>query len=116
MRLPQFLYIPPGLDNPELGAGLILQTAEPFYIGKVYRFKSDSESTIFLSTYTPLVYSNILGYGIYIAFFGSLTNKIGVNNTSCKEELQKIFEEMADFYKKEKVEPKYGFYKKFKLD
>ena len=110
------MYIPPGLDNPELGAGLILQTAEPFYLGKVYRFKSDAESMGFLTENPPLVYSNVLGYSIYISFFNSLTNKVRVNNAAWQQELQEVFDSMAEFYEIEKIEPKRSFYKKFKLD
>ena len=116
MKLPQFLYIPPGLDNPELGAGLILQTSEPFYLGKIYRFKSNSESMVFLTENTPLVYSNVLGYGIYISFYGSLTDKIRVDNIPWKEERQDVFDRMAEFYDKEKIAPKRSFYNKFKLE
>ena len=115
MKLPEFLYIPPGLSSPELGAGIILQTKEPFYYGKVYRFKSDSESMVFLTDNPPLVYSNILGYGIYISFLDSLTGMTRVNGADWKGELQNTFDRMADFYYKEKMLQKLGFYKKFKL-
>lgn len=116
MKLPQFLYIPPGLENPELGAGLILQTAKPFYLGKIYRCKNDAESMRILIDNPPLAYSNVLGYCIYIAFYGSLDKNERATDIEWKKELQQILHLMAEFYEKEKVAPKRSFYKKFKQD
>lgn len=109
------MFLPPLETTPELGAGLILCTEQPFYLGKVHRFKNDSESMRFLTNNPPMVYSNVLGYGIYIAFYGSLTNNVRVTGSDFKSELQEVFDQMAAWYYKEKILPKKSFYKRFEV-
>ena len=115
MKLNKFYYIAPTEESQDLGAGLILCADEPFYLGKILRFTNDGDSMNMLTKNPPLIYSNIIGYHIYITFAGSLTNKLRVNDAQWKASLQDIFDQMAAWYAREKVNIKPGSFKRFKL-
>lgn len=115
MKLPRFVYIKPTkLNQEELGAGLILSTKEPYYFGKIIRLKDDNES-IRLINNNPLVWSNVLGYSIYIVFGGSLPNVVRVNSTGNIDDLQETFDDMAQWYRQEFINVSPGSFKIFKI-
>lgn len=114
MKFKKFVFISPTPSTPEMGSGMIMCTEEPFYYGKVIRYKNDSES-MHLVTNPPLAYSAVLGYSIYIVFEGSLTNKVRVNDSNWQAHLKNIFENMAQWYMQEKIQPNLTAFKRFKL-
>ena len=115
MKLNKFYYIAPTSESENLGAGLILCADAPFYLGKIHRFKNDAESIHLLMNNPPLVYSNIIGYHIYITFAGSLTNNVRVHDKQWQESLQEIYDQMAAWYAREKISVKPGGFKRFKV-
>ena len=114
MKLPIYLFA----SSPELpGAGIILNTSPPFYIGKIWLFKDRDEMAYFIATRMPEVSSKINGYRILIEGAGSLlenpTLSRGGQNTNT---LAKIYKEMADFYLTYKIKPNASYYKRYQED
>lgn len=112
--LPQFVFITPNKTNPEMGAGFILYTKEPFYLGRVIKVVPTTFAAIeYRNKFKPLVLAEIDGYAIFIAFAGKLSgNKVEASEDS---DLQVIYNKMAKYYYEEKILSNQGYYKRFKL-
>ena len=106
-----FFEIP---DQP--GAGFILCTKFPFYIGKVFKFKTADEMEDFAAKQKAsgfFVAGKPLGYNIIIGFHGALERYQLPNNNKDADELAKVYRQMSDFYLKTKIEPHKAAFKRY---
>ena len=111
--IPPFIFF----DTPALpGAGFILSTSWPFYIGKVYKFKTDSEMEDFSAQKKAsgfYVAGKPYGYRIIISYFNSLEKPPDIANNQTVDAVAKVFRQMADFYLTEKINPRPAAYKRY---
>lgn len=113
-KLPPFVFIAPQTDAP--GAGFVLSTEPPFYYSKIIKFSNKDDFGIinYVNANNPLVFKQIGEYSIILAFAGSLEGyKVRVSSENWKEELQNIFNNMAAWFEKEKIENNPGYYKRY---
>ena len=98
-----FIFIEATESNP--GAGFILSTSPPFYIGRVIKMEADEYLSLPSEKKGEL--SNCEGYSIVILRAGSLLNEI-------VEDERIMLNRMANYYLKfkiEKYEPRYRRYR-----
>jgi len=114
--LPNYVFIVPNKDAPDMGAGFILHTKQPFELGRVVKLNpSPFAFTEYKNKFNPLIMAEVPGYSILIAFAGNLFgNKVQVSGKDWEAELQKIYNEMAQFFLDEKVNNNVGYYKRYK--
>lgn len=116
MKLPEFLYCTNKTDpdNP-LDGPVIIQTKSPYYIGKVYIFDNREKYATFVANYTGWHFEPVPGYNIGITLAGSLKdNKITVG-PDMKQYIKAIMWDMVQFYTREKIQTKKGFFKKYEI-
>jgi hypothetical protein len=119
MNLPPYVFIMSNDDLP--GAGYILQTQEPYYIGRVVKIPEGGELAILEhnNVNNPLVHSQIPNYGILITFAGTINgNQVRVQEGSKEEwrkNLQKIYDGMADYFYRSRILTNPGQYKRYYL-
>lgn len=98
-----FIFVEATESNP--GAGFILSTSPPFYIGRV--IKMDAEQYHNLSLREKMDLANCEGYSVVILRAGSLLNEI-------VEDERIMLNRMANYYLKFKIykhEPRYRRYR-----
>lgn len=116
--LPPYTFIAPNASAPEMGAGFVLQTAPPHYLGRVVKLKPyDLAVSEYVRDFKPLIFADIPGYSIVIAFAGTLpAYKIQVRGPDWEKEIQGIYNQMADWYEDDKINHNPGYYKRFKIN
>ena len=97
-----FLLIDPPKSLP--GAGFILSTEPPFYIGKVIKMKAE-EGKKFIQNSAFAEYEFCYGYWVAIIAEGSLRDKTDFS--------KEILKGMADFYLNYRILPHAGRYKRY---
>lgn len=109
-KLPEFLYC----TNQALPSGLVLFTRPPFFIGKIMLFHNPDDYVEFLKVWENKnefsVITKIEGYRIIILYSGSLQHIVIDRH---KDIIEEVFHRMADFFLKEKVQKKSGYYKRY---
>jgi len=115
--LPKFVFIVPNKNAPEMGAGYILRTKDPFELGRVIKVNPSPFAEVeYKNQFKPLILSRIDGYSIFIVYAGQLFgNKVRVTGADWEAELQKIYDQMALFFYEEKILNNPGYYKRYKL-
>jgi hypothetical protein len=115
MKLPQFVFIAPNASAPEMGAGFVLLTREPFYLGRIIKLKPDPFAVSnYKNEFKPLVYSQVENYSILIVFAGTLGgNKIRVNGQEWERDLQNLYDQMSYWFLDEKIQNNKGYYKRY---
>ena len=98
-----FVYIDPPKSLP--GAGFILSTELPFYVGKVIKMKPEEAKEFMIKTKKLFVFCK--GYSIAILEVDSLLEDGFQNHEN--------LEGMADFYLNYRIIPNAGRYKRYKL-
>ena len=83
-------------------------------IGRIWKFRDPLEFNAFLQTYTGLAILPVKGYKIAIAFGTTLSGKLPYD-PGIREIIDKTLEGMAEFYLKEKVMDKPGYFRRFQL-
>lgn len=110
--LPRFLLC---YNRDELPAPIVLCSREPYIWGKVWRMKNSYEFADFVAEYKGLGIATIPGYNIAITFGGVITGTtVTTSNPDVTGMIGVTLQGMAEFYMKERIEDKLGFYKKFK--
>lgn len=113
-QLPPFVFIAPQSDAP--GAGFVLSTSPPYYYAKVLKWDPRDEFAIvnYVNANNPIVYKQVGEYNLILAFTSSLEGyKIRASDENWKEPLQKLFDSMAAWYLKEKINSNPGYYKRY---
>jgi hypothetical protein len=98
-----FIFVEATESNP--GAGFILSTSPPFYIGRVIKMDAGQYNNLSLREKSEL--SNCEGYSVVILRAGSLLNEI-------VEDERIMLNRMANYYLKFKIykhEPRYRRYR-----
>ena len=113
--LPPFVFIAPHQSDKSMGAGFILETKQPFYLGRIIKLKPSPYSIItYENEFKPLIYTVVGNYSILIAFAGCLERyKVRVSGADWEKELQLIYNQMADFMLNEKINNNLSYYKKY---
>lgn len=114
--LPEFVQIVPNASNSIMGSGFILHSIKPYYLGRIVKLKPGDWSVHnYLEDMKPLVHSVTPGYCVVIAFAGNLEGyKVRLMGPDWHEQLQRLFDRMADWYLKDKILLNLSYYKKFK--
>lgn len=118
MKLPEFVFIVPNKNDLSMGAGFVEHTVHPFYLGRVIKLAPSPFSIVeYKNKFNPLVFSEVDGYSILIAFAGNLLSgyHVQVSGSQWESELQKIFDKMADYFYNEKIVNNAGYYRRYKL-
>ena len=102
--IPQYLFIPS--QGALQGKGFILQTAAPHMMAKLYICKRESEIEDYAKKYP--IHCTIEGYNVLITDFKNLDNQPIDEVTKLQ-----VLNQMAVFFKIEKIMPNLGFYNKF---
>lgn len=108
MMLPDFLIAEPPADTR--GVNLIVCTKWPYWVGWVYRFRTDDEMAKFMVNHPQMLRSKVNGYRILIKIADRLDN---VGHIPTKKELETL-DDMAEFYLQSKVKPNAGYFKRYK--
>jgi len=97
------------------GAGFIIETSAPFYIGRVLTFK-DNDAYLSSMANSTWPVASVPGYSILIQFSGSFVSgrHIEVNNGT-DAQIQNFLKNAGQFFQKEKIDLHKGYYKKFLL-
>lgn len=90
-----------------LGAGLIIQNAAPYMIGRVYKFKDTDAMALHIANMGRASYARIGGYNILIKESGYL----GEYPYLRADIKANILENMANFYYWHKVQEKPKYYR-----
>jgi hypothetical protein len=117
MKLPEYVFIVPEKNNPEMGSGFILRTKQPFELGRVIKLAPSPFSIAeYKNKFNPLIMAEVDGYSIAISYAGNLAgNRVTVSGQNWESELQKIFDKMADYFYNEKIVNNAGYYRRYKL-
>lgn len=108
MQLPEFIFIEP--QSSLRGAGFVLCTMQPFYIGKVYKFRTVEEMRDFISSKNDWETVKLPGYTIVICLFTCLA---GIRNP-VKGQLNNCLVQMANYYLNNKITPHAAAYSRYK--
>jgi hypothetical protein len=103
MKLPEFLLVQ---QTSEIQSALIIHTPT-LYIGQVWRFTDPFEFSSFEGIKRP-----VQDHMIYIVFKGNFQGRFTELD---KNVIDRMLDRMGDFYYKEEVLRKPGFFKRFKL-
>jgi hypothetical protein len=112
LKLPKYLL---SYNREDLPAPVICCTAPPLIVGQVWTFKDDLEFVTFVNNYNGLGLATISGYKIAITFGGVFSGTKMPVTPKTVDDIKKTLLEMAEFYKREKIDDKPGYYKKFQL-
>lgn len=102
-----------------MGSGFVQHNKHPFYWGRIVKLKKDDSFAVinFVNQYKPLIFAEVPGYSILIVFHGNLYGyKVTVSGPGWEKELQIIFDQMADWFLKEKIFGNPGYYKRYRTD
>ena len=115
MKLPKFVFIAPNISEPSMGAGFVLCTKEPYYLGRIIKLSPGPYSILnYKNEFKPLVYAVVDGYSIVITFAGNLSGyKVRVNSNEWEKDLQSVYEKMAVWFYEEKILNNAGYYKRY---
>ncbi len=112
MKLPEFLLVSPQIDLP--GAGFVLQTIAPYYMGRVIKLSANPQAILnYVTEYKPMIYSQVANYNILIVFATSLNGTLRATDEHWREAHQQIFDRMAEHYLHNKINPHPGQYKRY---
>ena len=99
-----FIFAEPTESNP--GAGFILSTSPPFYIGRVIKMEAEQYNNLSIREKSEL--SNCEGYSVVILRAGSLTGE--------KVEDERIMlNRMANYYLKFKIQRHEGRFRRYRI-
>lgn len=114
LKLPSHVFIAPQSDLE--GAGLVLNTQEPFYVGRIIKLQGDFGLLYWQQEHSPLFFAVCTPYNIVISYAGMLKGPfVRVHAADYKKELQEVVDRMADWYRKEKILNNPGYYKRYLL-
>lgn len=106
------MKLDPFITFQDKGEFCILQTREPFYIGKIIRFESD-QSLAFYNHDQHIHTHTVPGYRILIVFAGALSGNYILMHVQWKQELGQVFSAMANYYLTQRIIPNVKKYKNF---
>ena len=112
-NLPEFLFCENKSALP--GAGLILYTKPPYWVGQVIKFESHNawENWLRANDGKIKAYGKPHGYSIAVVFIGAMGEYKLDATQQAVDELAGIFRRMADFYLEEKINANEKYYKRF---
>lgn len=96
------MKLDPFITFQNQGEYYILQSKHPNYIGKILRFESDKEME-FYNNSDSIYSTTVPGYRIGITFSGALQGNQLLFHPQWRDELRAIFENMAQFYLKDRI-------------
>ena len=99
-----FIFIEPPESLP--GAGFILSTSPPFYIGRVIKMEAQDYQR--LNREEKANYVNCEGYSVVILPAGSLTGEHA-------EDIRIVLAKMANYYLKFKIEKYWQRFKRYRI-
>lgn len=105
-KLPTFFFMENKNELP--GAGLILSTADPFYIARVLKFRTDSEAETFESKHNPAGFIKVGMYNIYLLMLTRLSGMY-----SLADRVKPLLHDMAEFYTTEKIKTNESYHKRY---
>jgi hypothetical protein len=113
MQLPEFLFCENKSALP--GAGLILYTQPPYWVGQVMKFDSHNAWELWLKANDGQVKAmgKPHGYSIAIVMIGALGAYRLPDSQAGADELAAVFRRMSDFYLEEKIKPNAGYYRRY---
>lgn len=95
---------------------VVICTQPPYIWAKVWRYKDPHEFINFFTNYKGLGKAAVPGYNICLTFGGSLTGNVLQNiGPDIADTIDRILQEMVQFYIEERIEDRKSFYKKFKI-
>ena len=107
--LPKFLFA----TGENLGAGLIVQTAQPLVFGRIIQFQDYLQLLAQLDKF--IASSQVQGYSILIVYGGILGKGNVLQTSGDLRPPQATLDEMANFYLTEKVLPHKARFKRYLL-
>lgn len=114
MQLPEFIFF----EMPAFpGAGFIMQLQPPYYIGKVYKFRTDDELNDFAAKQKAnglFIAAKPYDYRIIINHFTTLEKPLPMRNNKDADIVAGIYRRMADFYLLNKIQPHAAAFKRYK--
>ena len=111
MQLPDFLFCENKSALP--GAGLILYTQTPFWIGQVIKCASRQDLENAILKNQPFAWAKPHDYNILILAFGALRSYTLTGTQHQANDLATVFRRMADFYLTEKITPNKKYYERY---
>lgn len=117
MKLPEHVFITPNKGDESMGAGFVLLTRHPYYLGRIIKVLPTPFFAVeYKNQFKPLITAEIDGYSILISFAGNLSGyRVEVSGPDWEQELQKIYNKMATYFYKEKILNNLGYYRRYKL-
>lgn len=100
-------------NRDDSNAPLIAATHGNLIVGKVWLFRDELDYLELKNTYKGWI-TGIPGYKIAITFHTTLTGKIQLDQTHT-EHVLRILDEMGEFFTKERLEHKPGYYSKYRI-
>ena len=116
MNIPEYLFCENKSALP--GAGLILYTCPPFWVGQVIKCASRAEMDNFIRKHNIATYAHPFDYTILVAGCGKLGEyPVDFMLLPAQEQadaIAKIYRQMADFYLTEKIHPNERYYARYR--
>lgn len=104
MQLPPYIYV--NATNEIPGAGIVIMTSPPCYVGKVLKIKNKAAYDSFISS-AEFPVGILEHYRICVLIAGTWNNEYPVGTD---HEVQLVVNEMADWYYQNKIANKpHGF-------
>ena len=113
IKLPKYLIAYNKTEMPD--HILVISTINPFMIGKVWMFKDSYQFIEFCSSYKGLGLAAIPGYNIALTFETTVTGPRAQLTVPNSDIFRVTMQEMAEFYRTERIQVKKGFYKKYQV-
>ena len=107
-KIPTYFFA----EHPDLsGAGFIISSIAPCYVGKVYKFNNEEDFNLFVSRpKTP--FKEIPGYRMAIQYFGTMGEGEVKQDP---DDLEVALIQMVGFYLEKKIALNEKYYKRYKL-
>jgi hypothetical protein len=102
----------PFITFQDKGEYYILQTKEPFYVGRIIRFEHD-QSLAFYDHEQHLQTAQVTGYRILIVFSGALNGNYILMHALWQKELTAVFSAMSTYYLNHRILPNVKKFKNF---
>ncbi len=108
--MPYFLFCENKSALP--GAGLILYTKPPYWVGQVIKFKTHEECMNYQRNSKAMAGGKLLEYCILVIHAGQL-EPVRVAAIDA-DQLAEVYRRMCDFYLEEKILPNQRYYERYK--
>jgi hypothetical protein len=114
--LPDFLFCENKSALP--GAGLILYTKAPYWMGQVMKFDShEAWEHWSRSKHHTFAIGKVLGYSIAVVGIGAMGDyKLPTTHGTEADTLANVYRRMADFYMEEKINRNLNYFKRYSND